>query len=113
LRRAGKKEEAAKALEKVPPDMQSNPGHTTFYFNLVRFYQGLKTEADILPSAPKDPGDTEAELSFDTIAYQIGNWHLYNGDASKAQKYFTEVSRGSVWVTWGFVGSESELSRHK
>jgi Flp pilus assembly protein TadD len=60
LRRAGKKEEAAKALEKVPPDMQSNPGHTTFYFNLVRFYQGLKTEADILPPAP---ADTESELS--------------------------------------------------
>jgi hypothetical protein len=58
LRRAGKKEEAAKALEKVPPDMQSNAGHTTFYFNLVRFYQGLKTEADILPPAPKDSGDT-------------------------------------------------------
>ncbi len=113
LRRAGKKEEAAKALEKVPLDMQSNPGHTTFYFNLVRFYQGLKTEADLLPPAPKDPGDTEAELSFDTIAYQIGNWHLYSGDASNAQKYFAEVSKGSVWVTWGFVGSESELSRHK
>src|ERR1022692_1608534 len=110
LRRAGKKEEAAKALEKVPPDMQSNPGHTEFYFNLVRFYQGLKTEAAILPPAPTD---TESELSFDTIAYQLGNWHLYNGDAAKANEYFAQVSKGNVWVTWGFVGSEEELARHK
>ena len=110
LRRAGKKEEAAKALEKVPPEMQSNAGHTEFYFNLVRFYQGLKTEAAILPPPPTD---TESELSFDTIAYQLGNWHLYNGDAAKANEYFAQVSKGNVWVTWGFVGSEEELSRHK
>jgi len=110
LRRAGKEEEAAKALEKIPPAMQSNPGHTTFYFNLVRFYQGLKTETDILPPRPTD---TESELSFDTIAYQLGNWHLYNGDAAKAREYFAQVSKGSVWVTWGFVGSESELIQSK
>jgi hypothetical protein len=110
LRRAGKKEEAGKALEKIPPDMQSNAGHTEFYFNLVRFYQGLKTEAAILPPPPTD---TESELSFDTIAYQLGSWHLYNGDAAKANEYFARVSRGNVWVTWGFVGAEEELSRHK
>ena len=110
LRRAGKKEEAAKALEKVPPEMQSNAGHTEFYFNLVRFYQGLKTEAAILPPPPTD---TESELSFDTIAYQLGNWHLYNGDAAKANEFFARVSKGNVWVTWGFVGSEEELSRRK
>jgi tetratricopeptide (TPR) repeat protein len=110
LRRAGKKEEAAKALEKIPPTMQSNPGHTEFYFNLVRFYQGLKTESAILPPPPTD---TESELSFDTIAYQLGNWRLYNGDPAKAQEFFAQVSKGTVWVTWGFVGSESELSRNK
>jgi tetratricopeptide (TPR) repeat protein len=113
LRRAAKKEEAAKALEKVPPDMKSNAGHTEFYFNLVRFYQGLKSEADILPPAPKDAADTEGELSFDTIAYQVGNWHLYNGDAAKAKEYFERVSQGHVWVTWGFVGSETELARRR
>ncbi len=90
--------------------MQSNAGHTEFYFNLVRFYQGLKTEAAILPPPPTD---TESELSFDTIAYQLGSWHLYNGDAAKANEYFARVSRGNVWVTWGFVGAEEELSRHK
>jgi tetratricopeptide (TPR) repeat protein len=111
LRRAGKKDEAVKALEKVPPDMKSNAGHTEFYFNLVRFYQGLKKETEILPPPPKDANDTEAELAFDTIAYQIGNWSLYNGDKARAREYFEKVSKGSVWVTWGFVGSETELAR--
>jgi len=113
LRRAGRKEEAAKALEKVPPEMKSNAGHTEFYFNLVRFFQGRKTETEILPPAPKDPSDTEAELVFDTVTYAVGNWHLYNGDSAKAMDYFERVSKGSVWVTWGFIGSEIELARHK
>ena len=111
LRRAGKKEEAAQALAKVPVEMKSNPGHTEFYFNLVRFYQGQKKEADILPLAPRDPADTEAELAFDTVQYQIGNWHLYNGDAAKSRPYFERVSQGQVWVTWGFIGAEVELAK--
>jgi tetratricopeptide (TPR) repeat protein len=113
LRRAGKKEEAAKALDKVPADMKSNAGHTEFYFNLVRFYQKQKSEDEVLPPAPKDASDTEGELSFDTVGYQVGNWHLYNGDAAKAKEYFERVSKGRVWVTWGFVGSETELARRK
>src|SRR5437588_3046312 len=113
LRRAGRKEEAVKALEKVPPEMKSNAGHTEFYFNLVRFFQGLKTEAEILPPAPKDPSDTEAELTFDTVTYAVGNWHLYNGDSAKAMGYFERVAKGRVWVTWGFIGSETELAHRK
>jgi len=113
LRRAGRKDEAAKALEKVPSEMKSNAGHTEFYFNLVRFFQGQKTEGEILPPAPKDPSDTEAELAFDTVTYAVGNWHLYNGDSAKAMDYFERVSKGRVWVTWGFIGSETELARRK
>src|SRR5258708_33090712 len=48
LRRAGRKDEAVKALEKVPPAMQSNAGHPALYFNPVRFFQSLQTEAQHL-----------------------------------------------------------------
>jgi len=113
LRRAGKKDEAAKALEKVPLGMKSNAGHTEFYFNLVRFYQGQKREDEILPPAPKDPADTEAELAYDTVTYQVGNWHLYNGEAAKAREYFQRVSKGNVWITWGYIGSELEVSKQR
>jgi Flp pilus assembly protein TadD len=113
LRRAGKKEEATKSLEKVPLDMKSNAGHTEIYFSLVRFYQGQKTESEILPPAPKDPSDTEAELSYDTVNYQVGNWHMYNGEPAIALEYFRRVSKGNVWVTWGFIGSEVEMAKHR
>jgi tetratricopeptide (TPR) repeat protein len=109
-RRAGRKEEAAKALAQVPPEMKSNGGHTVFYFNLVRFFQGRKTEAEITPPSPK-PNDSESELIFDTVTYGIGNWHLYNNEPAKAAEYFQRVSKGHVWYTWGFVGSETELVR--
>jgi len=39
LQRAGKTEEAAKALEAVPPEMTNQEPHTRFYLNLVRFFK--------------------------------------------------------------------------
>jgi tetratricopeptide (TPR) repeat protein len=114
LRRAGRAEEAKKALEAIPPDMTNKEPHTKFYLNLVRFFQGRMTESEALPPEPpagnKDP---EAELVFDTVAYGIGNWHLYNGHADKAQEYFRRIMKGHVWITWGFVGAETELLRKK
>lgn len=112
LRRAGRTEEAAKALEAVPPEMANKEPHTKFYLNLVRFFQGRMSEADALPPEPPSGNtDQEVELPFDTVAYGIGNWHLYNGDTAKAQEYFHRVLKGHVWITWGFVGSETELLR--
>jgi tetratricopeptide (TPR) repeat protein len=114
LRRAGKSAEAAKALEAVPPSMTNESPHTKFYLNLVRFFQGKMTEADALPpEPPADNTDQEVELPFDTVAYGIGNWYLYNGNPAKAKEYFQRVMKGHVWVTWGFVGCELELARKK
>jgi tetratricopeptide (TPR) repeat protein len=112
LRRAGKPDEAAKALEAVPPEMTNKEPHTKFYLNLVRFFQGRMTESEALPpEPPAENTDQEVELPFDTVAYGIGNWHLYNGDTAKAQEYFRRVLKGHVWITWGFVGAEKELLR--
>ncbi len=112
LRRAGKKDEAAKALEAIPPEMTNKAPHTKFYLNLVRFFQGRMSESDALPlEPPAGNTDQEVELPFDTVAYGIGNWHLYNGDPGKAQEYFRRILKGHVWITWGFVGAETELLR--
>jgi tetratricopeptide (TPR) repeat protein len=111
LRRAGKTAEAAKALEAVPPEMTNESPHTKFYLNLVRFFQGRMTEAEALPPEPPASNtDQEVELPFDTVAYGIGNWYLYNGNPAKAQEYFRRVMKGHVWVTWGFIGSELQLN---
>lgn len=112
LRKAGRNQEAAQALEKIGPDVKNKEPHLLFYLHLERFYQGAMTQEQILPSKPADPNDTEAELSFDTVAYGVGNWHLYNNhDAKGATALFKQVVTGNAWNAWGFVGSEVELTR--
>jgi Flp pilus assembly protein TadD len=114
LRRANQPAEAAKAAAAIPPAMKNTADHTLFYLNLVRFFQGAMPEAQALPPEPPAGNtDTEAELKFDTVAYGIGNWHLYNREAAAAEQYFRRVAKGHVWVTWGFIGSEVELARMK
>jgi len=114
LRRANRPPEAARAAEAITPDMTNTAPHTLHYLNLVRLFQGRMTESEMLPpEPPRDGSDTEAELRFDTVAYGVGNWHLYNGDTAKAQEYFRRVLQGRVWITWGFVGSECELAAAK
>lgn len=114
LRRANKPDEAQKALAHITADVKTDDAHSQFYLRLLHVFQGSLNETDALPPVPpRDGSDTEAELRFDTVAYGIGNWHLYNGDQTKAQEYFGKVQQGSVWVTWGFVGSEVALSTVK
>lgn len=114
LRRAKRDADAAKALAGISPAMKNKAEHTFFYLSLVRFFQGAMKEGDALPPQPP-PGNTdqETELKFDTVGYGIGNWYLYNDDPAKAKEYFQRVVKGHVWVTWGFVGSETELARMK
>lgn len=111
-RRANQKTEAADAIAKITPDMTNKEPHTRFYLNLVRFFQGALPEKEAVPAQPAaGSSDTEAELRFDTVAYGVGNWHLYNGDTAKAKEYFNRVLEGHVWITWGFVGAETEMLR--
>jgi len=114
LRRANQFKEAADALAEIAPEVKNTAEHTEFYLNLVRFFQGRMTEARALPPEPAaGSADTEAELRFDTVAYGVGNWHLYNRETAKAQEYFQRIVKGRVWITWGFVGAEVELARLK
>jgi len=114
LRRANQPAEAAKAAAAITPEMKNSAEHTLFYLNLVRFFQGAMPEAKALPPEPPAGNtDMETELRFDTVAYGVGNWHLYNREPAKAEEYFRRVAKGHVWVTWGFIGSEVELERMK
>jgi tetratricopeptide (TPR) repeat protein len=114
LRRANQPAEATKAAAVIVPEMKNSAEHTLYYLNLVRFFQGAMPEAQALPPEPPAGNtDNEIELRFDTVAYGIGNWHLYNQEPAKAEEYFRRVAKGHVWVTWGFIGSEVELERMK
>ena len=114
LRRANQAEEAAKALARITPEMKNSDPHTYFYLSLVRFFQGRMTESDAVPAQPvAGKTDTEAELRYDTVSYGIGNWYLYNNQPAKAQEYFQKIIKGRVWITWGYVGAETELLRQQ
>ena len=110
LRRAKKSSEAEEALAAITPEMKNTAEHTLFYLNLVRFFQSRLPEADAVPPEPPAGNtDTEMELRFDTVGYGVGNWYFYNGKLDKAREYFSRIAKGHVWVTWGFIGAETEL----
>jgi tetratricopeptide (TPR) repeat protein len=114
FRRAGKKAEADRAIAAITPEMKNTEPHTFFYLSLVRFFQGKMPENDAVPPRPPAGNkDDETELRFDTVAYGVGNWYLYNGNTAKAQEYFSEVVKGNVWMTWGYIGSELEVAHAK
>jgi tetratricopeptide (TPR) repeat protein len=112
LRRAGETQEAADVLKRITPEVKNTEPHLLFYLRLEHFYQGGLTEQAVLPAKPANANDTEAELSFDTVSYGVGNWHFYNDhDGKRASALFRQVVTGNAWNAWGFVGSETELKR--
>ncbi|MEI9981050.1 MAG: hypothetical protein WDN23_18985 [Edaphobacter sp.] len=113
LQRAGKPEEAARALARITPDVKNTEPHLYFYLQLLHFYQGLLTAEAVLPPPPKGPEDIEGELSFNTVSYGVGNWRVYHHDRADATGLFRNVVKGEAWNSWGFIGSEVELVRGK
>jgi len=112
LRRAGDEAKASQVLSRITPEVKNTEPHLYFYLRLLHFYQGKITEKEVLPAAPAK-GDVEAELSFNTVSYGVGNWHFYHHEIPQAMNLFTEVVKGEAWNSWGFIGSEVELARGK
>ncbi len=110
LQRSGNPQRAADVLSKIGPDIKNTEPHLLFYLRLLHFYQGKLPEQKLLPPSPKGPSDVEGELSFNTVNYGVGNWHLYHGDRGKADGFFRRAVAGYAWNSWGFIGSELELS---
>jgi len=103
LRRQGKTEAASALLKPIREDMEINENAS--YHNLLLFYKGLKTEADLQALASKSDLDTA------TIGYGLGCWHLYNNDPAGAENYFRECISGKYWPAFGFIAAEAELAR--
>ena len=103
-RRAGKKDDAAKVLERIKPDM--NVKENKSYYDRLLFYKGLKKEAEIFNL------EKATDLEIATIGYGLGNWHLYNGNREKALEYFRKITAGNYWPAFGFIAAEVELARN-
>jgi len=113
LRRAGQEARASEALARITPEVKNTEPHLYFYLRLLHFYQEKLTEREVLPPRPAKPDDLEAELSFNTVSYGVGNWHLYHHEIAQALNLFKEVVKGEAWNSWGFIGSEVELARSR
>ena len=87
LRRAGDEAQASNALSRITPAVNNTEPHLYFYLRLLHFYQGKLAEKDVLPPPPAK-GDVEAELSFNTVSYGVGNWHLYHHAMPQAVALF-------------------------
>ncbi|HZM86019.1 MAG TPA: tetratricopeptide repeat protein [Blastocatellia bacterium] len=103
-RRAGDKAKAARALERIKPDMKVEENKS--YFDRLMLYKGLKKETDIL-------NDKLTDLELATVGYGIANWYLYNGDKAKAKELFQKITSGKYWPAFGFIAAETELTRIK
>lgn len=110
LRRAGKGTEAKAVLTRITPEVKNTDPHDVFYLRLLHFYQGKLSEQEVLPA---QADDAEGELAFDTTAYAVGNWNLYNGKPNRARELFSQVVQGQGWNSFGFIGAELELKRMK
>jgi len=100
--RAGDKTKAARALDRITPDMKVEENKS--YFDRLMLYKGLKKETEIL-------NDKMTDLEIATVGYGIANWYLYNGDKAKAEALFQRITSGKYWPAFGFIAAETELTR--
>lgn len=104
-RRMGRTEDAAKVLERITPDMKVKENKS--YFDRLMFYRGMKKESDLVNV------EKATDLEIATVGYGIGNWHLYNGNRTKAEELFRRIVSGKYWPAFGFIAAEAELARPK
>lgn len=104
-RRMNKPAEAAKVLERITPEMKVKENKS--YFDRLLFYKGLKKEEELVNV------EKATDLEIATVGYGLGNWHLYNGNQSKAEEIFRKIVSGKYWPAFGFIAAEAELARAK
>lgn len=103
LQRAGREEEAAALLAAVPGDLDVQE-NLAYYHDLL-FYQGLKTEAELL----EDRAD--APYRLETVAQGVANWRLVQGDTAGALELYERMVADPWWPGFGRIAAEVELAR--
>jgi len=104
LRRLGRKDEAAKVLDVVRPDMKIS--ENMVYLNRLLMYKGTYAPEDLLRT-----GGSDVDLA--TYGFGVGNFYLMNGEKDKARAIFEQVMKGPAWQAFGYIAAEAELARMK
>lgn len=104
LRRLGRDTEAAAVLEPISADMPIIENGS--YHRLLLMYKGAITPAAVATAA--DQGDAVQDA---TIAYGVGNWHLYHGRTGEATRIFERILAMPQWGAFGYLAAEADLAR--
>jgi tetratricopeptide (TPR) repeat protein len=59
----------------------------------------------------QEAGAAESDLSFPTVGYGVGVWHLVRGDEARAKATFQRVVDEGPWAAFGALAAEAELAR--
>lgn len=104
LRRGGREEEARALIQGLDLEaLAEGVIESGSYLELLRLYAAGEG-GDAAP----DPGSLEGA----TLGYGIGNWRLYNGDASGALETFrTILAARDQWAAFGYIAAEADLAR--
>jgi tetratricopeptide (TPR) repeat protein len=105
LRRLGRDADAAAVL--VPIRRQMNVIENDTYHRLLLLYKGELPVDSVLSVGPTG----EMSVTDATGAYGVGNWHLYNGRRSDAERVFRRILAGGQWGAFGYIAAEAELAR--
>jgi tetratricopeptide (TPR) repeat protein len=105
LRRLGREEEARRVLEPVKAEMDVIENGD--YLRLLLMYKGETTPERLLADAAKD----KSGVGYATVAYGVGNWHVYNGRPQKALVLFLELMQFPQRTSFGYIAAEAELER--
>ena len=104
LRRLKREDEAKQALLKIKDDLELI--ENADYYKLIRIYKGQLKAADLLAEISKNTDN----LSNATLGYGLGNWLLYNGQRTEAEKIFRQITAGNQWASFGYIAAEAELA---
>ena len=104
LRRLKRENEAKQALLKIRDDLELI--ENADYYKLIRIYKGQLKAADLLAEISKNTDN----LSNATLGYGLGNWLLYNGQRTEAEKILRQITAGNQWASFGYIAAEAELA---
>ena len=105
LRRMGRRDDATKAVEPIPSDLEVIENGD--YYALVKIYKGLEGGDRLL----KELETRQDDLGSASIGYGLGNRYLYHNKAEEGIKIFRKIVAGNQWASFGYIAAEAELRR--
>jgi tetratricopeptide (TPR) repeat protein len=105
LRRLKRDEEARRVLDPITAGMEIIENRD--YHRLLLMYKGETTPERLLADASRE----KSGVGYATIAYGVGNWHVYHGRPEKSLHLFLELMRLPQRTSFGYIAAEAELER--